>query len=163
MKLKIIILLSFISSACGVLARETKQNGDHDGHEHFRNEIGASVEPVYFLKEKAAYFGIHVHYTYNIPKTKFGFGLGYERIFDPHQHNTVGIECSYKPLDHLTLNLSPGLKFEDNRFSNPGFALHLETSYEFELGGFHLGPALEIAHDAEDNHLSAGLHFGLEF
>ncbi len=55
------------------------------------------------------------------------------------------------------------MKFEENKFSQPGFVMHFETSYEFEMNGFHLGPALEIAGDAEDFHISTGIHIGIEF
>ena len=160
-----ILLLTFalILTGSPIFAQESKQNADKEEHEEYRNEIGASVEPVYFLNEKSTYFGLHLHYVYNIPKTKFGLGLGYERVFDPHKHKSFVIECAYRPIHPLTLSLSPGIKFEGDGFYEQKFALHFETAYEFELNHFHLGPALEIATDMEDYHISAGLHFGFEF
>jgi len=81
-------------------------------------------------------------------------GLGYERIFDDHKHQTIGIVGTYRPVNLLSINVSPGLTFENNDASELRFALHLESSYEFELGNFHLGPVLEFAYDP---HQSYGL------
>lgn len=109
-------------------------------HEHHKNEIGMANAPAYFIKEKIFAYGLHLHGVRNIKNTKFGFGLGYERIFDEHKHNTIGLVGSYRPIEKLCLNISPGLTFEDG--SKTGrFALHLECSYEFEIKNFHIGPA----------------------
>jgi hypothetical protein len=137
-------------------------DGEPDNHEHHKNEIGISNAPVYFIKEKSLAYGFHLHYTRNIAQTKFGFGTGYERIFDEHKHNTFGIEAIYRPIEDLSLSVSPCVAFEDK---NPAenFALHFETAYEFEIKDFHIGPAIEIAYDQEDYHLSIGLHFGYGF
>ena len=82
--------------------------------------------------------------------------------FDEHKHNTIGFVASYRPTDGLNLNASPGLTFEDGN-SKANFALHLETSYEFEFNDFHIGPVLEFAYDPEDIHISFGLHIGFGF
>ena len=103
-----------------------------------------------------------MHYIYNVPHTRFGLGIGYERIFDEHRHNTIGLVGSYRPVEELCFSFSPGITFDKNS-SNPKFAMHLETSYEFEMGDFHLGPVFEIAYDPEDVHISLGLHFGYGF
>lgn len=88
--------------------------------------------------------------------------MGYERIFDDHKHNTYGIVGTYRINEKLSINISPGLTFEDGD-KTARFALHLETTYEFEIGNFHLGPAFEFASDPEDFHLSLGLHIGYGF
>lgn len=41
--------------------------------------------------------------------------------------------------------------------------MHFEISYEFEFANFHIGPAMELAYDPEDFHLSLGLHLGYGF
>lgn len=143
-------------------AKANEHQHEHPLHEHHRNEIGIANSPVYFLKEKSISYGMHIHYVYNIPKSKFGVGLGYERIFDEHKHNTFGIVGTYRPIERLCLNVSPGLTFEADS-TKPLFALHLESSYEFEIGNFHIGPAFEFAYDPEDYHLSLGLHVGYGF
>jgi hypothetical protein len=135
---------------------------DSDKHEHHKNEIGISNAPVYFIKEKAFAYGFHLHYTRNISKTKFGFGTGYERIFDEHKHNSFGIEAVYRPVEPLSLSMSPCVTFED-KDPVARFAFHFETSYEFEIKDFHIGPAVELAYDPEDYHLSIGLHVGYGF
>ncbi|MDQ3141410.1 MAG: hypothetical protein M3Q56_04090 [Bacteroidota bacterium] len=168
MHLKLFISFWIIAHSLNLNAQISKQTDQHghdhttDHHEHHRNEIGIANSPVYFIKEKVFSYGLHIHYVYNIPKTKFGVGVGYERIFDEHKHNTFGILGMYRPIDKLILIVSPGLTFEDKN-SNPNFALHLETSYEFEIKNFHIGPVFEFAYDPEDYHLSLGLHIGLGF
>ncbi len=133
-----------------------------NGHEH-KHEIGIANAPIYFVKEKAFSYGLHLHYIYNFPGSKFGMGLGFERIFDHHQHNTFGLVASYRPLEPLTVQLSPGITFEGKDFKERSFALHLETAYEFEFDHFHLGPVLEFAFDKEDVHISLGIHLGIGF
>jgi len=133
-----------------------------NSHEHHKNEIGFSLSPVYFLEEKEFATGLHVHYVRNIQKSKFGMGVGYERIFDQHKHNTFGIEAIYRPIEKLSFSFSPGLTVEDNN-STANFALHFETCYEFEIKELHIGPAFEFAYDIEDYHISLGIHIGYGF
>jgi hypothetical protein len=133
-----------------------------ENHEHHKNEIGIANSPVYFIKEKVFAYGLHFHYVRNIPKTKFGLGFGYERIFDEHKHNTFGLVGTYRPIENVSFNISPGLTFEDENKSAK-FALHLETAYEWEIKNFHFGPAFEFAYDPEDFHISLGLHIGYGF
>lgn len=145
-----------------MLVAVSKSNGrehDHDhGHVH---EIGVSLAPVYFFGEEESSFATHLHYVYNFPHIKFGVGVGYERIFDEHKHNFVGLEVNYRPVRELTLNVSPGVAFEGEHPDEKEFALHFETVYEFEFGSFHLGPVLEVAYHPEDWHISIGIHIGL--
>ncbi|MBL7927335.1 MAG: hypothetical protein JNK61_10550 [Bacteroidia bacterium] len=136
---------------------------EHKHHDHHKNEIGVANAPVYFIKEKVLTYGLHVHYIRKIDHTPFGIGAGYERIFDKHGHHTFGIVGSYMPIDKLSFIVAPGITFEDEAINSPDFALHLETSYEFEINNFHLGPVFEFAYDPEDFHISLGLHIGLGF
>ena len=140
------------------------QNNEQIEHHHeHNNEIGIANAPVYFVNEKEISYGLHIHYIHNIHDTKYGVGIGYERIFDEHKHNTIGIVGSYRPFNRLSINISPGITFENKEISNMTFALHLETSYEFEVNNFHLGPNLEFAYDPEDYHISLGIHIGYGF
>jgi hypothetical protein len=160
--LKIFLTTFATFFALTVFGQTKAENKLIDNHEHHKNEIGIANSPVYFIKEKVFAYGLHFHYVRNIPKSKFGLGVGYERIFDEHKHNTFGLVGTYRPIENLSFNVSPGLTFEDgNKTAN--FALHLETSYEFEINAFHIGPAFEFAYDPEDFHISLGLHIGYGF
>ncbi len=103
----------------------------------------------------------HLHYVYNFPDTKAGIGIGYERIFDEHKHNFIGVEFNYRPIHELTFNISPGISFESKEKAEKEFAVHFETVYEFEVGTFHIGPLLELAYHPENFHCSIGIHLGL--
>jgi len=74
------------------------------------------------MKEKECAYGLHIHYVYNL--SQFGFGLGYERIFDEHRHNSIGFVWNYRPVDELSLNISPGVSFEDK---SEGLNLQIPT------------------------------------
>jgi hypothetical protein len=118
--------------------------------------------PVYFFNEKEVSYGFHIHYIYS-PQGKFGIGVGYERIFDEHKHHTIGIVGSYRITDRWSINLAPGITFEESFSNEKNFAAHLESTYEFELNNIHIGPAFEVAYDPEDIHISIGLHVGFGF
>jgi hypothetical protein len=159
------LFLTFFSAifSLNIFAQTTENSyKDLKIQEHHKNEIGISYSPVYLLKEKVFSSGLHIHYVHNIQKSKFGIGVGYERIFEKHKHNTFGLEATYIPIEQLNFSLSPGLAFEDNN-SKVNFALHLETSYEFEIKEFHIGPAFEFAYHPEDFHISLGIHVGYGF
>lgn len=135
---------------------------DQDTHDSHKNELGIATSPVYFPKDQELAFGLHLHYVHTLFMSKFGLGLGYERIFDKHAHNTFGIVACYKPIEKLSLNISPGLTFEGQN-NTANLSVHLESSYEWEIHDFHFGPVLEYAYDPFDYHLSIGMHFGYGF
>jgi len=139
-----------------IVSGQTESHHHHDTH---RNEIGIANAPVYFTREKTLAYEFHLHYIHRLPETKFGIGLGYERIFDKHRHQTIGLVGNFSPFDRLNLAIAPGVAFEKD--GEKHFTTHLETSYDFDVHGFHLGPAFEIAIDREDIHLSLGLHVGI--
>ena len=163
MKLKLhLIFIAILFSQ--VLCAQTEEHEHPEGerHDHFKNDIGLANSAVYFVKEKKFAYGLHFHYVRAIPKSKFGLGLGYERIFDEHKHNTIGVVIAYRPVHELTLSISPGVTFED-AYPEAGFALHIEATYGFEIGNIHLGPLVEFAYDPEDYHISIGIHLGYDF
>lgn len=142
-------------------AKLSANNKVHE-HAHSKNEFGIAHSSIFFVKEKAFAYGAHLHYLRYFPESKFGLGLGYEKIFDEHNHNIAGIIFSYKPYEKLSLAVSPGIAFEE-KFSELSFAVHFETTYELEFKHFHFGPVLGIAHDSKDLHLSLGVHLGYGF
>lgn len=154
------IALFTISNAYAQSEADSKE--PHRHHHHHANEIGIANAPSYFINEKEWAYSLHLHYIRGIGHSKFGVGIGYERIFGDHKHNTFGLVGAYHPIDPVTVIVSPGFTFED-KLSQSMFALHIETSYDFDVGHFHMGPVLEFAYDPEDIHISLGLHIGFGF
>lgn len=138
------------------------KEGKKQYHEHHKSEIGVGNSLVYFTGEEEFAFGLHVHYVRTIANSKFGWGFGYERIFDEHGHNTFGPEIAYRPIENLSISFSPGVTLEDEH-PEAKLALHLETAYEFSIKNFHIGPTIGFAYDPEDYHISFGLHIGYGF
>lgn len=153
----ILILLAFTQIS---LAHSPDSHVDSDNH---KNEIGIANAPIYLFREKEFAFGLHAHYIRSLKETRFGIGIGYERIFDEHKHNTIGMIINYAPVAHLSLGLSPGITFKDVNPSDLHFGVHLEALYEFEIGIFHIGPVAEFAYSADDYHVSFGVHLGFGF
>lgn len=160
MNFRILFFVFFVGFMNQTNAQEHHENHNHD---HHKNEIGIANAPVFFVKEKQISYGLHLHYIRNIKDSKFGIGAGFERIFDNHGHSTLGLVTSYRPIDRLSLNLSPGVTIEDSNPQKLLFAFHIESTYEFEFNNIHLGPAVELAYDPEDWHISIGLHIGYGF
>jgi len=154
---------TFLVFLFGVFTTNIYAQDEHHNHDHHKYELGLANTSVYFVKEKEVAYGLHLHLVRNIKYSKFGFGIGYERIFDQHKHNTIGLVASYNPFGSFHISLSPGATFEDHEPSAIKFAFHAETVYGFDLGNFHLGPMFEFAYEPEDYHLSLGLHIGYGF
>lgn len=131
--------------------------------DHHKYELGIANSLVYIPNDKESAYGLHIHLVRNIEHSKLGVGIAYERIFDEHGHNTIGLVGSYNLFDSLHISFTPGVTFEDNLPSDLKFAFHAETSYDFKLGNIHLGPLVEFAFDPEDYHFSLGLHIGYGF
>ncbi len=164
-KLRFIPIIAWLLLAGKGIAQniEESNHDHHPGHEHHNNEIGVVAAPVYFLKTKDFNFGLHLHYLRGIGESKFGIGAGYERIFGDHGHHFLGIVGAYRPTNAFSLMFSPGLAYEDAKRDGPEFGLHIEAVYEFEFRGIHIGSVLEFSYDADDIHVSPGLHIGIGF
>lgn len=122
------------------MAQEPAATPHAHGHDHRPNEIGVANSGVLFIGENAYSYGLHLHYIRTVRKSAFGVGLGFERIFDVHKHNTIGVVASYRVWNGLSLLLSPGITFEDEDVNAILPALHVEVAYELELAQLHIGP-----------------------
>lgn len=166
---QVFLSIAFLILICSSLFAQ-EDSHDHEGHHHHSFEIGIANAPVYFLNEKEWTYGLHLHGIYTFPHSKWGIGLGYEQIFDEHEHKTFGVVGSFRPIPPISIILSPGITMENGE-DEPGhseeseilFAAHFEVAYEFLFGDFHIGPVSEVAYDPEDIHLSLGLHIGYGF
>ncbi len=135
----------------------------HHDHDNHRNELGIALSPVYFSGENEISFGMHLHYLYRLSNSKFLLGVSVEQIMDDHKHRTIGVAAGFNPWRRLTFVASSGVTHEK---AEPGiwrYAQHIEATYEFEIGHFHIGPLIESAFDREDIHFSVGLHIGIGF
>lgn len=141
------------------------QNHDHDEeHHHSEYEFGFSNGIVFNFTESEAAYGVHIHFIKTISKSdKLGLGVGYERIFDDHKHNAVSIILLYRPIEHFSVNLAPGVSWLSTEKKSAKPSLHIEGLYEWEFGSFHIGPLVGIAFNTEDFHSSAGLHLAFGF
>ncbi len=135
------------------------QSENQSNHNH-RYEIGIANGLVYFLNEKEFSYGLHTHVVRVIGKSNFAIGVGYERIFDQHGHNTVSAVISYLLVERLTLNVAPGIAFTNSNKGLIEFSIHLESTYEFEIKNFHIGPLVEWAIEPDETHFTIGLHVG---
>lgn len=109
-----LLYLSFFLLNVPLLVQAQEHTHVDNHHSHYRNEVAMSNNLVFLGMDKEFSYGVHLHYLRNIGETKFGSGLGYERIFDEHGHNTISIAGSYRPFHELVLLLSPGITFEDH-------------------------------------------------
>ena len=116
-QMKYIVFFLFFAQTINAQIEDLHDHSeDEPQHDHIEkpNEIGIALAPVYFLNEEEVAFGLHIHYIHTIGESKFGIGAGYEKIFDEHGHNTIGIVFSYRPLDPLSFNFAPGVTFESS-------------------------------------------------
>ena len=135
------------------------QSENESEHNH-KYEIGIANGLVYFLNEKEFSYGLHIHVVRLIGKSNFAMGVGYERIFDEHGHNTVSAVVSYLPVERLALIVAPGIAFTNSNTRLIEFSTHLEMTYEFEIRNFHVGPLIEWAIEPDEMHFTIGLHVG---
>jgi hypothetical protein len=162
MKFKLSITLFIVCGVFNAFAQADSGNDhDHGHHSHHHNEIAIANSVVYLLTEKDIAYGLHIHYT-RILIGSLGLGVGYEKIFDDHKHNTIGVIVNYRIKDNLSFAVSPGIAFSKDERKGK-LALHLESAYEFQIKNFHLGPSVEYSFDSDEQHLSIGLHLGYGF
>ena len=155
------VLFFVLFSGLSAFGQALEQNHEHEHRHDHDLELGVALNPVYMIAEQEWTSGLHVHLVKNIGHTPWGLGLGYERIFDDHQHSTAGIVGSYRFTPEWVVNISPGLTWEGAHTDELLPAVHFESAYEFLVGELHIGPAIEYAWDPADSHFSIGLHLGL--
>ena len=154
------MLVLAVLSPGGVNAGDHSHEEHSHGHDGASFEVGLSNAVVVTLEEGRLAYGLHVHGIYTFEESPFAVGLGYELVVGEHLHQTVGPMVCYRPAAPLNLCFVPGVLFEDEEVT---FVAHVETAWEFEVNGLHLGPALGFAYTPEDIHLSLGLHTGYSF
>ena len=160
-RLSFIILMILGTSQNGIIAQH-QEHSEHQ-HKHPQNEIGVGNYLTYLAGENEFAYSLHIHYLRSFDESRFGAGIGYEQIFDEHRHRSLAFIGTFMPTSHLVLSLAPGMLLGTQE--NPGirFALHTELVYEFEIGNFHIGPALEFATTFSEYHISLGVHFAYAF
>lgn len=159
-----LLAILFMYYGQAILAQDHEHDEHaHQGHIHPKNEIGIANNLTYLGNEGELAYGLHLHYMRNIGESPFGYGLGYEQIFDDHLHRNLSIIGSYTPGKHLFLTLSPGITFIGREKPEKTFALHLEATYEYEIGNIHIGPVAGYSISGHGYHISLGLHLAYAF
>jgi hypothetical protein len=143
-----------------------QNNHNHEHHQHadvHKYHVGVGGAATYLISESKFAPGVHVHFIRQFGhQNRWGLGLGYETIFDEHQHNGVNLLVNYHPLKHLSVNAVPGIIFTEHdgeKERKPAF--HTEAVYEFNVGKLHLGPMVGFGFDEEHSHFSVGVHAGM--
>ena len=163
-RVRFLFVILFLIYGQAILAQD--HNHDdlvHTDHTHPKNELGIANNLTYLGNEGELAYGLHLHFIRNIGESPFGYGLGYEQIFDDHLHRNLSIIGSYTPVEHLFLTLSPGITFIGREKPEKTFALHLEATYEYELGAMHIGPVAGYSISGHGYHISLGLHLAYAF
>ena len=158
----VILMFVLVSFPYNVNAQSKVHNHENE-HVHAANEIGVGNFLSFQVGEQEFAYGLHIHYLRAIENSRFGFGFGYEQIFDEHKHRTLGLIGTYRLSLPIILSLSPGILLPNQGNQDFRFALHSELVYEFEIDRFHLGPTLEFATTFEEYHIGIGLHFAYTF
>lgn len=155
----LLVFIIFLSLKLPVHAQHNKHH-IHDEHHiyHFGFGIGAAK----FVSEDGISPAFHAHLLRKVnPELNWSVGLGYEGIVEEKLHSGINILLNYRPVDYLSFNIGPGIVLEnDNEDIHLTPALHLESVFEFNMSGIHLGPMLGYGIDKEHQHFSVGIHIG---
>lgn len=161
--IKILFTGLFLFIAISISAKTSFFSEDEE-HLYLPYEIGISNGVVYTFSEEKFTYGVHLHFIKkDVISRKIGFGVGYEAIFDEHGHNALSVILHYTPVEHFSMNISPGIVFIKSEPDQSRFALHTEFIYDFIIGVFHIGPLIGAAVNPEDLHASVGLHMAIDF
>lgn len=129
-----------------------------------QNSIAMTTSPLYLIREGDLAIGMRFHYIRQIkPGSKYGIGLGLERIFDEHGHNAINALGSYQATENWIFLAAVGIGSEDENLTETNFTTHFETIYQLYLKAFRIGPAFEFSWDPEDIHFGLGLRLGAMF
>ena len=157
-------LMLFLSGPA-LLAQDQKHDHDHNDHHHVhpKNEIGFGNYLSYLAGEQQVAYSLHIHFLRFFSESRLGAGIGYERIFAGHKHQSFTVVGAYRFASPLVVTLAPGVLLGNQDHPEARFVLHMEAVYEFEIGNFHLGPALEFATTFDEYHVGLGIHVAFAF
>lgn len=128
-----------------------------------KNSIEVSNAPFFFINEKSVLYAITAKYSRIINISRFDIGLAYEKVFDVHDHNTVGIAGTFRPSESLQIGVMPGFTYMHTNMNSPFFGIHVETAYGFQLNNLQIGPYSEVGYNEDAAHVSIGLKTGYRF
>ena len=101
----VVILLFALVSCQNYLNAQSKVHDHEHEHEHAANEFGLGNFLSILVGEQEYAYGLHIHYLRTIKDSRFGFGIGYEQIYDEHKHRTLGLIGTYRLSQPLILSL----------------------------------------------------------
>ncbi len=155
----LIVFPIFFLGAFSISAQHDHSN-IHDAEHIYHAAFGLGATKIF--DEEGMDPGVHVHLLRKISReSNWSFGIGYEGIIGENWHNGLNLLLNYRPLDYLSFNFGPGIASEKENGENEfGPAFHMESVFEFNLSGIHLGPMVGFGIDKEDKHISLGVHIG---
>lgn len=166
----LILILLFIATSPTWAQEHDHSHHGHEAHKHgehahdVKNEIALALGPSYSFEEEEWATALHFHYIRKLRhNSKVGVGVALEAILDEHKHYSIAPLIEFRPIHALAFSFAPGITFEESLSGESRFSTHFEATYEFEVGPLHLGPLLEYALSAEDQHMMLGLHVGVAF
>lgn len=131
---------------------ETELDGhaDHDeAHESDDNGLALHVHVGHRLGEH----GLLAHVS---------LGIAGEVIFAEHDHYGVMGYAALYPWRGLVLSIGPGVEWakHDDGWES-AYTTHLEAAYVFDVGDYHIGPAVDYSRTDSAEHFTVGIHLGV--
>ncbi len=163
---KIQIILIVVSI---LLTNFTTLSAQHDHHDasahHKEHQNHTEIATGGGIAVSNEFTGIapafHVHFVRGLTP-HLGVGAGYEAIFGPEYHQSLGLMLNIRPIHLLDINIGPGLVLpvHDEGFA---FSFQIESALTWNvIGKIHAGPVLDLGLSAHGWHLITGVHIGLD-
>ena len=128
-----------------------------------KNEIAMSTGPFYSIGEGSVLYGLMIQYIRKIRNSRFGLGLGYEKLWDRNKHSTVGLVGVCRPVENLAISALVGVTYLSQPESNSTFGVHTEIAYRVQWKYLLVGPFSELGYSNKSAHVSIGIKAGLKF
>ncbi|MFT5240459.1 MAG: hypothetical protein ACI9OU_001271 [Candidatus Promineifilaceae bacterium] len=162
-------LCTFMIVLAGIVSTQQAHSADaHAGHSHDITglELGITAGFVHLEGEDEDAPGLHVHLNKRLshegPLSRVALGVGGEIILADHEHYALMAPLTFYPWRGLMLSIAPGIEWaEHDGATESEYTTHIELGYGFEMGKYDIGPVIEFAQTADEEHYMLGVHFGI--